>query len=121
MAEGNEEGHQDDSGEKHKNPFQDLKDKFQKTQLHETLHNAKVSLIHKKQQVGKFANLVNPQHRHDEEHEKACDDKRTNICESHRFKSYFPERDNNMVKWYVDGRNYFWVCLGRPFRESSRG
>jgi phosphatidylserine/phosphatidylglycerophosphate/cardiolipin synthase-like enzyme len=52
----------------------------------------------------------NPEHRHDEEHEKACDEKRTKIGESHRFDSYFPERDGNMVKWYVDGRDYFWVC-----------
>jgi phosphatidylserine/phosphatidylglycerophosphate/cardiolipin synthase-like enzyme len=51
----------------------------------------------------------NPEHRHDEEHEKACDEKRTKICEEHRFKSYFPERDGNLVKWYVDGRDYFWV------------
>ena len=51
----------------------------------------------------------NPQHRHDEEHEKACDEKRTKICESHRFKSYFPERDGNLIKWYVDGRDYFWA------------
>ena len=51
----------------------------------------------------------NPQHRHDEEHEKACDEKRTRIAESHRFDSYFPEREGNMVKWYVDGRDYCWV------------
>lgn len=84
--------------------------------------------------IGKFANLVrtptypwtaavsqrpapltpgqfNPEHRHDEEHEKACDEKRSKISESHRFQSYFPERDGNMVKWYVDGRDYFWVCF----------
>jgi len=51
----------------------------------------------------------NRDHRHDEEHEKECDDKRTKICESHRFKSYFPERDGNMIKWYVDGRDYFYA------------
>ncbi len=50
----------------------------------------------------------NPQHRHDEEHEKACDEKRTKICEGHRFQSYFPEHDGNNIKWYVDGRDYFW-------------
>ncbi len=51
----------------------------------------------------------NPGHRHDEEHEKRCDAKRTQICESHRFASDFPERDGNLTKWYVDGRDYFWA------------
>ena len=51
----------------------------------------------------------NPHHRHDEEHEKACDEKRTRICESNRFLSYFPEHAGNNVKWYVDGRDYCWV------------
>lgn len=83
----------------------DLKDKLK----HSHLHDAKVALIHKKHQIGKFGNLFNPQHRHDEEHEKACDEKRTRIGEEHRFKSYFPERDGNMIKWYVDGRDYFWA------------
>ncbi|KAH7327927.1 putative phospholipase PldA [Stachybotrys elegans] len=83
----------------------DLRDK-----LHDTkLHDAKIALVHKKHQVGKFANLFNRNHRHDEEHEKECDDKRTKICESNRYESFFPERDGNLVKWYVDGRNYFWA------------
>ncbi|KAK6827369.1 Phospholipase D1 [Apiospora arundinis] len=73
------------------------------------LHDAKVALIHKKHQIGKFGNLFNPEHRHDEEHEKATDAKRDNIREGHRFKSYFPEHDGNMIKWYVDGLNYFWA------------
>ena len=54
-------------------------------------------------------NVVNPNHRHDEEHEKETDRKRTAICDSHRFRSYFPERANNKIKWYVDGRDYFWA------------
>jgi phospholipase D1/2 len=87
------------------NKINSLKEKLQETRL----HDAKVELIHKKHQLGKFANLFNPGHRHDEEHEKACDDKRTGICESNRFKSFFPERDGNIVKWYVDGRDYFWA------------
>lgn len=53
----------------------------------------------------------NPQHRHDEAHEQACDDKRTRIGDEHRFSSYFPERDGNLIKWYVDGRDYFWVSI----------
>lgn len=51
----------------------------------------------------------NPQHRHDEEHEKATDDKRQKVRDEHRFDSYFPERDGNLIKWYVDGRDYFWA------------
>lgn len=62
-----------------------------------------------KNKVGKFGNIVNPNHRHDEEHEKATDEKRTKIAESHRFESFAPERDGNKIKWYVDGRDYFWA------------
>jgi len=82
-----------------------LKDKLR----HLHLEDAKIHLIHKKHKIGKFANLFNPEHRHDEEHEKACDDKRTKISQSNRFESFFPEREGNMVKWYVDGRDYFWA------------
>ncbi|UKZ73562.1 hypothetical protein TrVFT333_001209 [Trichoderma virens FT-333] len=78
--------------------------------LHETkLHDAKVAVSNKKHQIGKFGNLFNRDHRHDEEHEIRCDKKRTQICASHRFQSYFPEREGNLVKWYVDGRDYFWA------------
>jgi hypothetical protein len=52
---------------------------------------------------------LNPNHRHDEEHEKATDDKRTKIGEGHRFQSFAPERPGNNIKWYVDGRDYYWV------------
>ncbi|KAL2139210.1 hypothetical protein VTI28DRAFT_5498 [Corynascus sepedonium] len=95
-----------DLGQKLKLPFRGLKDKLSHS---DHLHDAKIHLIHQKHKIGKFANLFNPGHRHDEEHEKACDEKRTKIGESHRFQSYFPERDGNMVKWYVDGRDYFWA------------
>ncbi|KAK4227459.1 putative phospholipase D1 [Podospora fimiseda] len=106
MAEGNGHDHHEGLGEKLTLPFRTLKEKIQ----HSTpLHDAKVGLIHKKHKIGKFANLFNPHHRHDEEHEKACDEKRTNINNSHRFNSYFPEREGNLVKWYVDGRDYFWA------------
>ncbi|KAK0620447.1 hypothetical protein B0T14DRAFT_567190 [Immersiella caudata] len=91
--------------QKLKHPFHELKEKLHHTHL----QDAKVHLIHQKHKIGKFANLFNPQHRHDEEHEKACDEKRSKIAESHRFESYFPEREGNMVKWYVDGRDYFWA------------
>ncbi|KHN97903.1 Phospholipase D [Metarhizium album ARSEF 1941] len=83
----------------------DLKEKLSESKL----HDAKVALIHKKQQIGKFGNLFNKDHRHDEEHEQRCDAKRSAICEQHRFESFFPERDGNLVKWYVDGCDYFWA------------
>ncbi|RMZ81223.1 hypothetical protein DV737_g2706, partial [Chaetothyriales sp. CBS 132003] len=74
-----------------------------------TLQEAKVEAIHFKNKIGKIGNLWNRNHRHDEEHEKATDRKRAAICDSHRFKSFFPERENNKIKWYVDGRDYFWA------------
>uniref|UniRef100_A0A8H7NDI9 Uncharacterized protein n=1 Tax=Bionectria ochroleuca TaxID=29856 RepID=A0A8H7NDI9_BIOOC len=92
-------------GGKVSNLIDDLKEKFSDTKL----HDAKIALVHKKHQIGKLGNLFNPNHRHDEEHEQRCDDKRTKICESNRFKSFFPERDGNLIKWYVDGRDYFWA------------
>ncbi|KAK7749113.1 hypothetical protein SLS62_008400 [Diatrype stigma] len=102
MSGSNDHGaeHQD-LGDRLKQPFHDLKEKLKGTHL----HDAKVHLIHEKHKLGKFANL----HRHDEAHEKACDEKRTRIGDEHRFKSYFPERDGNLIKWYVDGRDYFWA------------
>lgn len=73
------------------------------------LYDAKISAHHFKSKVGKFANLVNPNHRHDEEHEKLTDEKRTRISESHRYESFAPERDGNKIKWYVDGQDYFYA------------
>ncbi|CCD45280.1 hypothetical protein BofuT4_P119860.1 [Botrytis cinerea T4] len=91
--------------EKMKNPFASLREK-----LHDTkLHDVKVGLIQKKHQIGKLGNLFNPNHRHDEEHEQITDAKRTKIAESHRFESFAPERPGNNIKWYVDGRDYFWA------------
>ncbi|KAL7765567.1 hypothetical protein ACKLNR_003483 [Fusarium oxysporum f. sp. zingiberi] len=80
-----------------------------KLKLSDGLHDAKVHLVHQKHKIGKLANLFNKNHRHDEEHEQRCDDKRTSITEQNRFKSYFPMRAGNHVKWYVDGRDYFWA------------
>ena len=65
--------------------------------------------VHLKHKIGKLGNLVNRNHRHDEEHEQATDEKRTRISESHRFKSFAPERDGNKIKWYVDGQDYFYA------------
>ncbi|MCJ1425265.1 hypothetical protein MMC29_003153 [Sticta canariensis] len=103
MTSGNED-HRSFS-EKLKHPFPELRDQLKETHL----YDAKVAAIHFKNKVGKFANLVNPNHRHDEEHEKLTDEKRTRITESHRFQSFAPERDGNKIKWYVDGQDYFWA------------
>ncbi|KAI1809658.1 phospholipase D/nuclease [Poronia punctata] len=100
-----DDGHHSDLGDRLKHPFHELKEKLKSTHL----HDAKVGLVQTKHKIGKFGNIFNPQHRHDEEHEKACDEKRSAIADQHRFKSYFPERDGNLVKWYVDGRDYFWA------------
>lgn len=62
-----------------------------------------------KHKVGKFFNIVNPNHRHDEEHEQATDAKRTKISESHRFGSFAPIREGNNLKWYVDALDYLWA------------
>lgn len=71
------------------------------------LYDAKVGAIHLKHRIGKFQNLINTNHRHDEEHEQKTDAKRTAIAEEHRFQSFAPERDGNEIKWYIDGRDYF--------------
>ncbi|KAH6676249.1 hypothetical protein B0J14DRAFT_585147 [Halenospora varia] len=91
--------------EKMKHPFGNLREKLRDTKL----YDLKVGLINKKHELGKFANLINPNHRHDEEHEKVTDDKRTKIGEGHRFESFAPERPGNNIKWYVDGRDYYWA------------
>ncbi|KAL8846037.1 MAG: hypothetical protein Q9221_008850 [Calogaya cf. arnoldii] len=85
--------------------FAGLRDKLKGTNL----YDAKIGAIHLKNKVGKFGNLINPNHRHDEEHEKATDEKRNRIAESHRFNSFAPERDGNKIKWYVDGQDYFYA------------
>lgn len=47
---------------------------------------------HFKAKIGKFGNILNPNHRHDEAHEIATDRKRDSIARSHRFWSFAPER-----------------------------
>ncbi|GAB7354646.1 hypothetical protein MBLNU459_g5078t1 [Dothideomycetes sp. NU459] len=86
-----------------KHPFPELRDKLKDTHL----YDVKVKAIHLKHKIGKFENLINPNHRHDEAHEKATDAKRTGVAEGHRFQSFAPERDGNKIKWYIDGRDYF--------------
>lgn len=73
------------------------------------LHDAKEHATHFKHKVGKFFNIVNPNHRHDEAHEQATDRKRSEIADSHRFSSFAPIREGNRVKWYVDALDYLWA------------
>ncbi|KAL1961371.1 hypothetical protein VTO42DRAFT_99 [Malbranchea cinnamomea] len=70
---------------------------------------AKIKALHLKHKIGKFGNLINPNHRHDEAHEKATDQQRSAIAASHRYQSFAPVREGNKVKWYIDGRDYFWA------------
>lgn len=69
----------------------------------------KAEAFHLKHKIGKLGNVFNPNHRHDEEHEKRTDQKRSSIAESHRFQSFAPEHEGNKVKWYVDARDYLWA------------
>jgi phospholipase D1/2 len=82
-----------------------LRAKFKDT----SLHKVEVEATHLRNKLGKFGNLVNKNHRHDEKHEQETDRKRTAIAESHRYNSFAPERAGNNIKWYVDGRDYFWA------------
>ncbi|WVQ79396.1 hypothetical protein IAT38_001493 [Cryptococcus sp. DSM 104549] len=53
--------------------------------------------------------MLVPNHRHDEDWEKEQDAKMEAIRDSHRFRSFAGERDDNIVKWHVDGHDYFWA------------
>jgi len=98
-------GHTHDVGkeEQHHSHGDKMKDKI----THSKLYQWKASASHLKHRMGKFGNLLNGNHRHDEEHEKETDEKRTRVAEGHRFQSFAPERDGNDIKWYIDGRDYF--------------
>ncbi|KAL6704028.1 hypothetical protein ACN47E_008792 [Coniothyrium glycines] len=85
--------------------LQEVQEKLEHTKL----RDVHIKAVHAKHKVGKFTNLFNTNHRHDEDHEQKTDAKRTNIAENHRFNSFAPEREGNLVKWYVDGRDYFWA------------
>lgn len=74
------------------------------------LHSLGVRLVHLKNDIGKYKNLFNPNHRHDEPHEQRVDRRRDLIRDSHRYCSFADVRGGNNAKWYVDGRDYFWVC-----------
>lgn len=53
--------------------------------------------------------MYNPNHRHDEAHEKEHDRILQEICDSHRFRSFANVRHHNSAKWYSDGHDYFWA------------
>ncbi|GES64044.1 phospholipase PldA [Aspergillus terreus] len=91
--------------DKWKEKISGLEEHFKDTKLEDVKEGAH----HFKHKVGKFFNIVNPNHRHDEEHEQATDRKRTEIAESHRFQSFAPIREGNKVKWYVDALDYLWA------------
>ncbi|WOO77674.1 Phospholipase D1 [Vanrija pseudolonga] len=55
------------------------------------------------------ATTWNPNHRHDEEWEKEIDAKLEATRDSHRFRSFAPDRPGNLVKWHIDGHDYFWA------------
>lgn len=88
-----------------KHPFSHLRAKLKDTHV----DDVRVKATHLKHKIGKFGNIFNPNHRHDEEHEKETDVKRSKVAEGHRFESYAPVREGNDVKWYVDGRDYFYA------------
>jgi phospholipase D1/2 len=75
------------------------------------LFNIIVNLVNLKNRVGKYKNLFNRNHRHDEPHERRVDEKREEIKANNRFDSFAQVRVGNNVKWYIDGRNYFWVSV----------
>ncbi|KAL3471818.1 hypothetical protein BJX99DRAFT_250113 [Aspergillus californicus] len=85
-----------------KDKIDHLEDRLKESHLNEKAH-------HFKHRVGKLFNVVNPNHRHDEEHEQVTDKKRSAICEANRFNSFAPVRDGNKVKWYVDALDYMWA------------
>ncbi|KZW01475.1 phospholipase D/nuclease [Exidia glandulosa HHB12029] len=59
--------------------------------------------------VDQVQGIINPNHRHDEAHEKEQDEIRAAINRSHRFESFAAERDLNAVKWHIDGHDFFWA------------
>ncbi|KAI7497820.1 phospholipase D/nuclease [Hortaea werneckii] len=102
VKDGGEDGHRSFM-DKLRHPMPSLREKLKDTHL----YDMKVGAIHLKHRVGKFQNVFNQNHRHDEEHEQITDRKRTRIAEGHRFQSFAPERSGNLIKWYIDGRDYY--------------
>ncbi|KAI5777723.1 phospholipase D/transphosphatidylase [Geopyxis carbonaria] len=74
---------------------------------HPHLFQLKVKLVHTAHRLGKFKNIFNPNHRHDEPHEQAVDAARERIAKSNPHDSFAPVTHGNELKAYVDGRDYF--------------
>lgn len=53
--------------------------------------------------------ILHPNRRHDTPEEKLNDDIRAQINASHRFQSFAGQRENNFVKWHIDGHDYFYA------------
>ncbi|OJA19475.1 hypothetical protein AZE42_04918 [Rhizopogon vesiculosus] len=53
--------------------------------------------------------LVNPDRRHDNPEERLDDEIRTQINDSHRFQSFADEREDNAIKWHIDGHDYMYA------------
>ncbi|KAH7886577.1 hypothetical protein F5I97DRAFT_1807371 [Phlebopus sp. FC_14] len=47
--------------------------------------------------------------RHDDPQEKMNDEIREQINKSHRFESFAGQREENFVKWHIDGHDYMWA------------
>ncbi|KAJ5126406.1 hypothetical protein N7526_008583 [Penicillium atrosanguineum] len=94
---------------KFKEKFEDKVENLEESFRDHGLHDTKAKATHLKHKVGKFFNIINPNHRHDEEHEQITDAKRSKIAESHRFGSFAPIREGNNLKWYVDALDYLWA------------
>jgi phospholipase D1/2 len=61
----------------------------------------------------------NPNHRHDEPWEQEIDAKFMAIRDSHRFRSFAPEREGNLVKWHVDGWGAYRMVVINSESESE--
>ncbi|KAI9566570.1 hypothetical protein HD554DRAFT_2025262 [Boletus coccyginus] len=53
--------------------------------------------------------LWNPDRRHDNPDEKLNDEIRAKINASHRFESFAGQRQENAIKWHIDGQDYMWA------------
>ncbi|KAL7275374.1 hypothetical protein RUND412_001679 [Rhizina undulata] len=78
-------------------------------ETHPRLHAILVKLTHTKNRIGKFKNLCNKNHRHDEPAEQRIDRKREKIRSRNRFRSFASVKSGNNAKWYIDTRDYFWT------------
>ncbi|KAH0542956.1 hypothetical protein FGG08_002725 [Glutinoglossum americanum] len=76
-------------------PLESLRQRLQDSNLSDL--KAKATVF--KHKIGKIQNLVNPNHLHDEEHEKETDERRAFVAKSHRFESFAPLREANKIKW----------------------